>query len=382
MHQSRPARRLVSPRSAIFLFAFLVAGLGLLYVVASDRWRHRQTKSDQKEHLLPRNAFVRELPAPDAVRPGFRLMAFSPDGKSLALWKPGEVQLGLLESKTGEVRILACPFSHGGGAGRLAFSDDGRLLAAYYVGAGVAVWDLSKGSEQARVPVSEPGFVSDMAFTKDGRTIVAFIASSGPRNPADNLRPKYAVRWDALTGKTQGTQTFDSCRRFIGISPDGRYTILVTGQGTAVLDLTTGTRAFVVDGDSGFCFSKDSSTLASYDGRQIRVIEMPSGRELKRFTFESSYLVPGYEVRDCLAVSPDSKLLAIGWFGKTNLVGIVSLASGKVLGTFECGPSSMFCERVLFSPDGRILASETRAINMNDAVVEPLLKFWQIPASW
>ena len=42
----------------------------------------------------------------------------------------------------------------------------------------------------------------------------------------------------------------------------------------------------------------------------------------------------------------------------------------------------MLSEGVRFSPDGRILATDTESVNGFDQDVEPLLRFWRIPASW
>ena len=48
---------------------------------------------------------------------------------------------------------------------------------------------------------------------------------------------------------------------------------------------------------------------------------------------------------------------------------------------FECCPR-MLCDVVRFSPDGRILATNTEPVNRSDQEVPPLLRFWRIPASW
>ena len=42
----------------------------------------------------------------------------------------------------------------------------------------------------------------------------------------------------------------------------------------------------------------------------------------------------------------------------------------------------MFCDVLCFSPDGRILATNTESSDMLDRSVRPLLRFWKIPESW
>ena len=82
------------------------------------------------------------------------------------------------------------------------------------------------------------------------------------------------------------------------------------------------------------------------------------------------------------SVSPNNRLLVIGGFRKVNVVALVSLESGKVLDTFECCPPQMVCNHVCFSPNGRILATDTSGVDQNDNYVDPLLKLWKIPDNW
>jgi WD40 repeat protein len=383
-HRSTVGRRWVLRRNSIFLIVFATIGSGVCWLVASQRPGPKAKDPGRPATTASRSQRVRELLNVGDAHSHSGSMVFSSDGKILALPKHADGRVELLRLDSGRADVLVSAMNPGQSAADwVAFSSDGRFLAVYYQHVGVAVWNVNANSELAHIPVNPPSYVFDMAFVKGSRTIVALIASASLTDPKGNLRPKYAVRWASSTGEKQGTQTFETCRNFIGISHDGRYTILEDAEGTAVFELTTGKKAFVVDNDScGFRFSEDSSTLVAYSGRQIRVVEVPSGRESKRIAFEASFLVPGYGVVDRLGLSPDAKLLAIGWFGQPNLVGIVSLVSGKVVDTFECCPPSMFCDTVLFSPDGRMLVTDTKRYNMNDAYVEPLLKFWQIPASW
>jgi WD40 repeat protein len=109
----------------------------------------------------------------------------------------------------------------------------------------------------------------------------------------------------------------------------------------------------------------------------VTLWDVPSGRESRRFPFKPAY--PGHS--DHLSLSPDKKVLAVGGFTKSHLVGLISLESGKVLGTFECCSQEMTCDVVRFSPDGRILATDTSSANHRDQGVDPLLRLWRVPAS-
>lgn len=382
-HRSPFATRLGSPRTRGLLLVLVAAGFGVCSLVANYRVGREVKQLDRRatrQALRPRvEELVGLIPARHHTGP----MAFSPDGKTLVLPNRADGRVYLVKFKGAESQVFACSMNAGGAAAsRIALSGDGRLLAAYYNDAGACIWDLSEGREQSQILIRQPSWISHMAFSDGGRTLVTLLATTPEPDPKGILRKCSAVTWDALTGRKRETRAFDTARNFIGISRNGRYAILEDGKITVVFDLTMGKQAFAIDFNRGLCLSEDASMLVSYEGSQVRVWEVPSGRELKRFEFNTSFLIPGYERTDRLAISHDSKLLAVGWFTETNMIGIISLASGKVLDVIECGPAGMFCDTILFSPDRRILVTDTESTNVKDADVEPILKFWQIPASW
>jgi WD40 repeat protein len=106
----------------------------------------------------------RELPVP---RPKGEVVgaAFSPTEDLLAL--AGEGGVSLWDAAGKEVRRLkADP-----GSGAVAFSRDGRYLAAD-AGGGVRVWEVATGRGAADFPAA-PGSVLSLAFSPDGRWLVA-----------------------------------------------------------------------------------------------------------------------------------------------------------------------------------------------------------------
>ncbi len=114
----------------------------------------------------------------------YRALAFAPDGRTLATAGMGpDVQLW--ELATGKerhtFRLAASPqaadprFRPGGEGlvGALAFSRDGRLLAAGAADATVRVWDLTTGRELLPL-TGNSGAVRALVFTPDGKQLVAF----------------------------------------------------------------------------------------------------------------------------------------------------------------------------------------------------------------
>jgi hypothetical protein len=190
------------------------------------------------------------------------------------------------------------------------------------------------------------------------------------------------VGWDIATDKEVGTLVFDPFLLFKAISPDGRYAVLQQRE-QEVYDLTTGRKACTLSGSGhGFVFSQDSSTLVAFDPVHLCVWEIPTGRRSKHFVYKPEYGA-SYTSKGQLALSADKQVLAVSRFkGKCNLVGLISLESGKVVDEFESCPSGTISDVVVFSPVGRTLATDTYSFNSRDQFSPPLLRLWQAPSSW
>jgi hypothetical protein len=114
---------------------------------------------------------------------------------------------------------------------------------------------------------------------------------------------------------------------------------------------------------------------------QISLLEVPSGKELRRLRIGPPFLL-SYSPR--LALAYEQKLLVAGCFPDTHFAGILNLETGKVLATVECGPLLSVCKSVGIAPDGRTLVTKLSGVNRKDRPVgtnEPL-KLWRLPAKW
>jgi RNA polymerase sigma factor (sigma-70 family) len=201
-------------------------------------------------------------------------LAFSPDGKSLAAGY-GSGNLNLWDVATGKERIsLQGGWRNRGGGGpgllamSVAFSPDGKLLAAGQYDHTVKLWDVATGKEKDRLnghkgPVFSVSFSPDgktlasgsgdgsvrlwnvatgeekatllkharwllcVAFSTDGRTLAAGIL------PQNKDKKEYVVKiWDVRSGKEQAILTgyTDEAISSLAFSPDGKWLATTCGS--------------------------------------------------------------------------------------------------------------------------------------------------------
>jgi WD40 repeat protein len=313
------------------------------------------------------------------------LLAFSADGKLLALPKRDRSDVEIWDLASGQANLLVSSFSNRTVPGdSIAFSSDGHLLAVYYRNRSLTIWDLPANKERSLVRVAAPSYVTHMAFTDGNRTLLTITQTVRDRDLRAQHWNSSATRWDVSTGNKQGEHDFDPVLEAKALSPRGRFALFHReGVGQTGFILETGEKAFAIVSSGEFVFSDDGSALASYDGDQASLWAVPSGRLLRHFDFKPGNLAPGYFVYPgCLSASPDKKVLAVAMFTRTNVVGLISMESGKILETIECCPAPMMCDFVRFSPDGSILVTDTERVTTFDQEVAPLLRFWKLPASW
>ena len=134
-------------------------------------------------------------------------VAFSPDGREVALASDGLVEVCDVEAPTRPIRALR---GHTGFVYAVAFSPDGRYLASGGLDRTIRLWDRATGNE-IRAFYGHEGFVRGLAFSPDGRWLIS--ASED----------KSLKLWEVASGRPlaafHGHQSFTSC---VAFSPDGR----------------------------------------------------------------------------------------------------------------------------------------------------------------
>jgi WD40 repeat protein len=109
----------------------------------------------------------------------------------------------------------------------LAFSPDGRMLAALNNRDDVIVWEVLTGKERARFPTARIGYSGRLAFSPDHR----YLAVASPVFGEETLRV-----WDLATNKEVGPFPGHlGAVTNVAFSPNGRCLATASSDGTVLI---------------------------------------------------------------------------------------------------------------------------------------------------
>jgi hypothetical protein len=234
------------------------------------------------------------------------------------------------------------------------------ILAITIVIASLSDHHDSNGAEQHGA-LDQPRFVfsdqsgplGDMAFSQDGRVLAAFVGGGTVKV------------WNVVTGASAGTLTGHADEDSnLALSRDGKVLAVSTtpAQGFATVRLwtvATGTLAATITGNGAaysLAFSPDGGTLAiantlaaskRYDN-PIRLWDTATGQDAGELTGHTNGI-------ETLAFSPDGKLLASGGSGQ-NPVRVWNVASRKLEATLKTDVAT-FAGALAFSDGNQTLVS-------------------------
>jgi RNA polymerase sigma factor (sigma-70 family) len=221
-------------------------------------------------------------------------VAFSPDGKTVAVGNHSGT-VTLWETATLKEQATLKPAAPSSTSFCLAYSPDGTLLA---VGGDkdLVLWDITARKEQRRLPERK---TRQLAFTPDSKT----LACAG----------EWEIHlWDVTTGlELHPRPGHDGRVLSVAVSSDGKF-VASASWGDPIVhlwDAATGKpHALCLSHDkfvSSCQFSADDKLLVTIAERTLRIWDMATGRELRRFAIED----PNGGVLGC-HLSPDGKRLA------------------------------------------------------------------------
>ncbi|HEY7314741.1 MAG TPA: sigma-70 family RNA polymerase sigma factor [Gemmataceae bacterium] len=275
---------------------------------------------------------------------GIYRAAFSADGKTLAVAEHGvgaaTIRLWKLDSGKEQAVLKA----RGSAFDSLAFSPDGKFLAAAD-SQHVLCWDAATGEQLWRKKAT---FGISLAFTPDGRTL---IGSPGHQERAWHT-------WSTAIGSPAAGLKFPQGYNYahLTIAPDGRT--LVFAQGSNVLggdgrvrlwDLRAGKLLHTLDVDGGIGpFFPDGKSFLTNDGALQRW-ELTTGRPLLPDTAKL-----GHQAEVSRAVySPDGRRLASA--ARDGTIRLWDIATAKPLHILHAPDRD--ATDLAFTPDGKFLVS-------------------------
>lgn len=302
-----------------------------------------------------------------AILPGDKQLLSASSDKTVRFWNLGQRKTELHQELAGAM-----------GSPRASFSSDGRLIAAPggLTGNRLRIWDAATGQPAMELPAGSRADLSadSVAFSPDGRLLAAGYGGGQDVSYIELWDIERRERIAVLPGSTAipGFTTDENSGAIPGLafSPDGKHLVAAFGSLSLMSKGDTGNFPLLVydvanqqvvrrlEGHRNYCmavaFSRDGSRMASasQDGT-ARIWDTGTWRELQVLHNPDTASEAGQRRVYDVAFSPNGALLAIA-SAEGNVI-LFDVASGAVLQKLRGHANAV--HGVAFAPDGLTLAS-------------------------
>jgi Tol biopolymer transport system component len=283
----------------------------------------------------------------------FNVTAVSQDGR-IAAFGGGSGTVRLYDTKSRHQLLAFNPINYGNpDIGALAFSPDGKTLAVgKKYDSDVQIWDLSASgtdnlSGKAKYTLhgaTATDGVAALRFGSDGRSIVA--------SDADGT----TGTWYTDTSETEIVTSYGNpdCRTAV-LSPDAREVACATKDGSLfVKDVATDMET------ASWIMAKNLDAYAfTPDGKEIAIATGGTGGEVGLWSIDDHEMIRTFPVAvnttaGTMAVSPDGRTLAVPTMDNAgdSVIELWAVNSGKKIATL---PNTEDLRSLRFTPDSRML---------------------------
>jgi len=286
-----------------------------------------------------------------------RLVAFAPDGRSLATEDGDLVRLWALPAEG--VPMVRVPLD--GSRSFAALSADGALA----IPRGMSYVPAIRSTRAYRVATGRPagpplrpgGLIVDATFSPDGRSVATLDAREGSSKEGPEV-----VVWDWASGRQGWRAALPSEPRSLSYRPDGhRLAVLCGGGELLVFDPADGREALrwrAHDAESAPHWINNGEVAFSPDARSVLTWGM--GFDVRVWEADTGHLryppLPHRGKCHDVQFSPDGRLMALASYDGS--VRVRDLTTGAVVTELPAHPDAVFSTR--FSPDGRLLVTAGR----------------------